>query len=248
MVAMAAQIVFLRTTGRPLDNAPLLPPALLRALGAALQVQPPSIASLRSIYKRRQTAFEHQRWARQHLGIADTSKDALEQLSGVLSTQAGEVASVDELVTHGAHWLFDQKVLIPADRTLRDLARDAFAAVERAAVRTITVAIPTDQRQACNKSLFSTRDDSTTTVLEWLKTPPRRHSPSTLNETLTKIDFLKALHVHEWDLLAIPLARQRAYAQAMAGRPPSESRRRKDISRPNCLRAADTISYLLCTD
>jgi TnpA family transposase len=228
MVAMAAQIVFLRTTGRALDNAPLLPPALLRALGGALQVQPPSIASLRSIYKRRETASEHQRWARRHLGIVDASKDMLAQLSSVLSTHAGDVASIDELVTAGAHWLYDQKVLIPADRALRDLARDAFAGIERAAVRTITAVVPVDQRQACRKALFATRGDAGMTVLEWLKTPPRRHSPSTLNETLAKIDFLKMLHVHEWDLLAIPLARQRAYAQAIAGRPPSESRRRKD--------------------
>lgn len=51
---------------------------------------------------------------------------------------------------------------------------------------------------------------------------------STLNETLNKIRFLKELQTHTWDLHKIPLARQTAYAQAMAGRPPSESRRRKD--------------------
>ena len=48
MVGMAAQIVFLRTTGRSLDNVSMLPSALLKYLGAGLGVSSPTIASLRS--------------------------------------------------------------------------------------------------------------------------------------------------------------------------------------------------------
>ncbi len=36
--------------------------------------------------------------------------------------------------------------------------------------------------------------------LEWLKTPPKRHSPSTMAETLEKIRALKELEVHAWPL------------------------------------------------
>lgn len=226
MVGLAAQLVFLRTTGRSLDKVSLLPPALLRSLGTALGVAAPTIASLRSIYKRAATAFDHQRWARAHLGFETTSKARLTDLQTILAAQAGEVAAIDELVTAGANWLFERKILIPAERTLRDLCRAAFAGVERDAIQLIKTAVPFDQRKTCRKAVFELRNG--VTVLEWLRKPPRRHSPSTLDETLEKIRFLKDLQAHTWDLHRIPLARQGAYARAIAGRPPSDSRRRKD--------------------
>ncbi len=50
------------------------------------------------------------------------------------------------------------------------------------------------------------------TNLEWLKTPPRRHAPSTLAEALSKIRSLKQLLVHQWAFDNIAFAKQQAYA------------------------------------
>ena len=47
--------------------------------------------------------------------------------------------------------------------------------------------------------------------LEWLKTPPKRHSPSTMAETLDKIRALKELGAHNWALGPIALSKQQAY-------------------------------------
>lgn len=228
MVAMASQIVFMRTTGRPLDSVALLPPSLLQHIGAMLKVVTPSIASLRSIYKRRATAFSHQRWAREHLGLESATDNTFAQLRDVLRTYAGSAVSVSELLTAAQHWLYEQRILIPGDRVLRDVAREAFAHVEQQAIRIVKKAVPAAQRETCRKVVFKTRSDQGVTVLEWLKTPPRRHSPSTLDETLKKISFLKECGADKWDFDAIPLATQQAYARAIAGRPPSESKRRKD--------------------
>ncbi len=228
LVGMATQIVFLRTTGKPLDNVARLPPALLKHLGATLGVQPPTIATLRSIYQRRQTAYEHQVWARRHLGLGEATKAKLAELKKVLLVQSGDAVSVDELVTTAAHWLYDQRIIIPADRTLRDIARDAFADVEQASIRVIRSALTSKQQALCRRELFSKRSKIGITNLEWLKTPPKRHSPTTLDETLEKIRYLKELEVHTWNLEAISLARQQAYAQAIASRPPSDSKKRKD--------------------
>lgn len=228
MVGMAAQIVFLRTTGKPLDNIARLPALLLRHLGAALGVQPPTIASLRSIYQRRETAVEHRRWARRHLGLADATQETFADLKNVLLAHANDAVSVDELVAVAAHWLFDQKIIIPADRALRDLAREAYADVEHDAVCSIKTALSSKQRSLCRQRLFSKHPTKGVTILEWLKTPPQRHSPSTLEETLEKIRYLKNLQVDTWNLEAISLARQQAYARAIAARSPSDSRRRRD--------------------
>lgn len=73
-VGVGIQLAFLRATGRPLDRFSLVPPALLRYLSQALKVAAPTIASLRAIYKRRPTLYEHQRWAREHLGLTELSR------------------------------------------------------------------------------------------------------------------------------------------------------------------------------
>jgi TnpA family transposase len=71
------------------------------------------------------------------------------------------------------------------------------------------------------------------TNLEWLRTPPRRHAPSTLAETLSKIRSLKELMVHQWALDAIAFAKQQAYAAHVQLRRPSMTlrieRNRQDL-------------------
>ncbi len=228
MVAVAAQVVFVLATGRMLDRVELLPKSLLRNLGIALGVSAPAIASLRSIYKRRETAFEHQKWARDHLGIQPASKSTSAELASVLSAQAGAVATVDELVTAGMHWLFDQKILISSERVIRDLAREAFATVEGDILKAIKAAVPAERRKACIKALFEVRQPGGGTVLEWLRTPPRKHSPSTLAETSKKIEYLKGIGAATWNLNKVTLERQKIYARAIAGRPPSDSKRLKE--------------------
>lgn len=66
----ALMLMFMRVAGRPLDGFNVLPRNLLRHTAQVLAVSPPSIASLRSIYKRRQTLFKHQRWAKTYLWAA----------------------------------------------------------------------------------------------------------------------------------------------------------------------------------
>jgi len=51
----ALMLIFMRVAGRPLDGFNVLPRNLLRHTAQVLAVSPPSIASLRSIYKRRQS-------------------------------------------------------------------------------------------------------------------------------------------------------------------------------------------------
>lgn len=68
------------------------------------------------------------------------------------------------------------------------------------------------------------------TVLEWFKTPPKRHSPSTLTETLDKITFLKDLGVHQWMLDTIPLEKQRGYAQQIQARRPAKTKELKQAT------------------
>jgi TnpA family transposase len=69
------------------------------------------------------------------------------------------------------------------------------------------------------------------TVLEWLKAPPAKHSPTTITDTLAKIRFLKDLGAHLWVLDAVPIEKQRAYAQRIQARRPAKIRELKASTR-----------------
>lgn len=79
----ALMVMFMRVAGRPLDGFNVLPRNLLKYTAGMVGVPPPSIAALRSIYKRSQTLFKHQLWAKTYLGLRD-----LEQADKVLLTDA----------------------------------------------------------------------------------------------------------------------------------------------------------------
>ncbi|MES2051499.1 MAG: DUF4158 domain-containing protein [Pseudomonadota bacterium] len=222
----AVQLVVLRATGRVLDRATYLPRSLLRSLCHSLVLGETAIASLKTIYERRATLYDHQRWARETAGINDVDEAALTELALALVELTKTAASVDDLVQAAERWLFDRRYLLPADRILRDVAREAFASTEALAMEGIKKEIPASVRKRMISGAFSPRRGRAGgTMLEWLKTPPGKHSPTTLTEVSEKITYLKTLEVDKWPLSHISTARMRAYAQAVANRSPFDSRR-----------------------
>jgi TnpA family transposase len=227
-LAAAIQLTVIRTTGRPLDRLTNVPRALLRSLCGALGIQETSIASLKTLYGRQSTLYEHQAWARQASGFTEIDEDALAKCALTLGRLAGTASSVDELVKQAEIWLFDQGRMLPGDRVLRDLARQAYLAIDEAALHTIREQVGVPGIEKAIKAVFSMRRGRTGgTVLEWLKGSPGKHGPSGLTEVTDKITFLKDLGVDRWTLDAIPNARLRAYGQAVVHRPPSETKRLK---------------------
>ncbi|RQU98415.1 hypothetical protein DF039_38250 [Burkholderia cenocepacia] len=92
---------------------------------------------------------------------------------------------------HAHHWLYGRRLLIPAERTLRDLGRAIWAEAERGLLAAIQATVSDAQLVRADAVLSTQHSTSGMTVLEWLKTPPARHSPSTITETLSKVRFLK---------------------------------------------------------
>ena len=62
-LGLALHIGFLRMSGRLLDAVRVVPPALWRHLGSELGIDAPEIASLRAMYGRGRTLFDHQQVA-----------------------------------------------------------------------------------------------------------------------------------------------------------------------------------------
>jgi TnpA family transposase len=224
----AILLLFIRNAGRPLDQVTTVPRSLLRYVGETLGVSTPTIASLRAMYQRSQTFYAHQLWVKEYLGLRDVTQEASDQLGVYLDAHANEVVSVDELVMATEHWLYRHQFLIPGERAVRDLARACYDRVEKTILAKVNAEIPASVLMDCRQAVYQPRAGNAYTILEWLKTPPERHSPTTLSETLEKISYLKKLGAGDWKFDDIPLEKQRGYAQQMQARRPAKSKEIKE--------------------
>jgi len=244
----AIQLVFLRASGHTLDHVGTLPRQLLRYVGERLSLPTPTIASLRTLYHRYKTLYDHQVWACEYLGLTSVGPDVLKGLEAWMQQDAGESLTLDELIQHALCWLYERKILIPADRTLRDLGRSIWTGIERDLLVRIKATVTEAQLVRADAVLSTQHGTSGMTVLEWLKTPPARHSPTTITETFEKIHFLKDLGTHTWTLDAIPLEKQRAYAQRIQARRPAKTRELKASTRTIELAFFLRVTLLELTD
>jgi hypothetical protein len=96
-LGLALQIGFLRMSGRLLDALRIVPAMLWRHLGEQFAAAAPDLASLRAMYRRRRTLFEHQGLACETLGFHWLSEPRRRALVRVLR---------DELARTTDHLLF----------------------------------------------------------------------------------------------------------------------------------------------
>ena len=127
----AIQLVFLRAAGHTLDQLNTLPRQLLRYIGARLGVPTPTIASLRTIYQRYKTLYEHQVWACDYLGLTRLDGDQWTGLEAWMRQDAAESLTIEELLQHAYFWLYERRILIPSTRALQDIARSIWTGIER---------------------------------------------------------------------------------------------------------------------
>ena len=192
-VGAAVQLGFLKMTGSLLQNTQIIPAKLLRHVSAQLDVPALTIASLRAIYKRPQTRYEHQWWAMELLGFSKASPKQQQGLLLHLRQEAGYAPSVDDLVARGKLWLYQHRYLILVDRTIRDIARRAMSESEDGLFRLIRDQMPPAEFRRIETAVLKLHANTGRTVLEWLQQPPRKKSLNALRERIERIDFLKGL-------------------------------------------------------
>ena len=94
----AIQLVFLRASGQTLDHVGTLPRQLLRYVSERLCLQTPTIASLRTLYHRYKTQYEHQVWACGYLGLTSIGAERWSELEAWMRQDAAESLTLDELM------------------------------------------------------------------------------------------------------------------------------------------------------
>ncbi len=240
-LGLALQMGFLRMTGRPLEAVGAVPPALWRHLGAQLQVTAPDLASLRVMYRRLSTLYEHQELAREVLGFRDGSEAQRRALLRALRDELGRTGDRERLRSFARRWLYEHRLIVPRERELRRMVLQALRRHESELSEGIRREIEPLRLAEWSATLNRPRESGTTTQT-WLWAAPAKHSTRQIEEVLARLECLYALGVDR-QLLEVPEATLRRYARRLASRPPFAGARMSEPART--LEVACFLRYCL---
>jgi TnpA family transposase len=230
-------------SGRLLDAVRIVPSALWRHLGTELDIDAPELASLRAMYGRGRTLFDHQQVACDVLGFRWMSEHQRRALVRLLGDEVLRCADRAQLLAFARRWLFEHLLLIVHDRAIRSLIAAALAQVETetaAAIRSEVAPATLDMwLQAVGKAQSSGQ-----TQQNWLWAAPAKHSTRQISEVLERIEVLCGLDVHKHMAKLSDLVVRR-YARRLASRPPSAGAKIKEPART--LEIACFLRYCLLT-
>lgn len=225
-IAALLQLGFLKLTGTKLEVVRVVPRDLLRHVSDQLGFKvAPQIASLKRLYAAERTKRRHLAWAMDRLGWSSPTNDTDRQLSSHLKEVAPGCSTVNEVLKLARLWMFQQKLLIRAERTMVERSRRIFLDCESGLYEEICKSVPEEQRDAWKAAVLSIRPGGQRTMLEWLQSAPKKKSPSTQKEQFEKVEFLKGLGVDKIELSWIPSERLKYFFRQLRRRKPSRLNR-----------------------
>jgi hypothetical protein len=136
-LGLALQIGFLRMSGRLLDALRIVPAMLWRHLGEQFAAAAPDLASLRAMYRRRRTLFEHQELACETLGFYWLSEPRRRALVRVLRDELARTTDRQRLLQFARRWLYEHQLIVLRERDLRTMIAKAIRSHEAALARGI---------------------------------------------------------------------------------------------------------------
>ena len=191
-------VCVLKMCGRPLDKLQRVPIPVLEHLSTQIGGAPPEIATLRAIYgKRRQTLFDHQQFALDTLGMTrfEITADAPRVLDALCDEVRAGVDG-DKLLAQVRVILYERRYVIPAPRTVGELAKRARQTVEHEVSVAIERAIPPATRERWLDQLFEVRADGAT-LLEFLQEPAGSLRTKDITRESEKVSALLAMKIAE---------------------------------------------------
>jgi len=222
-LAVALQIGFLKMTGTLLNSVQLIPVAALDHLGRQLWSgeSTPRIASIRALYRRRRTLFDHQEAALSVLGFRYLHDQVMPGLISSLRRVAADTFEVDALVTSARVWLFEHRYVMLPSRRLRQLAVAARRHHDAIVLAMIEATVAAEVRSEWMPRLLQMVDpDAGVSRLDWLRAGPVSKKPQGLVDHVAKVSFLKALRADRL-VLDLSLAGLRHFARPMLYRKPA---------------------------
>jgi len=221
-LGLALQIGFLRMSGRLLDAVRIVPPVLWRHLGEKFAVPAPDLASLRAMYQRGNTLYEHQQVACEALEFHWLSEQQRRALVQALRQELTRTFDRQRLLVFARRWLYDHRLIIMHERSLRSTIASATRRYEAELAKSIHAVVDDTLLDRWRTALVMLRE-SGLTQQSWLWAAPAKHSTHQIEELLERIEVLYDLRVHHY-LIDLPDDLVRRYARRLASRPPSAGR------------------------
>ncbi|ABM96848.1 putative TnpA family transposase (plasmid) [Methylibium petroleiphilum PM1] len=242
-LGLALHIGFVRMTGRPLNSVRVVPSVLLAHLGRELGIETPDLASVRALYARGRTLFDHQQLACESLGFGWMTEHQRRALVRVLRDEVAQCADRERLIVHARQWLYSHRLLVLRERDIRGLVAAALSELERTTAEAVRQSVPVSTLKRWSAVLDAPRPDGQP-CQSWLWSAPAKHSTRQIAEVLERITCLKELGVDR-ALAEINNVLVRRYARRMASRAPSVNARVKEPART--VETACFLRYCLLT-
>ena len=185
-LGLALHIGFLRMSGRLLSSFRVVPANLWRHLGNELNIDAPEIASLRAMYGRDRTLFDHQQVACTTLGFRWMSEYQRRALVRELRDEVSRCADREQLLVGARQWLYEHRLLIVHDRAIRAMIAAALKELEAETGAAIRAAVPPTTRERWCALVTEFRSDGQTQQ-SWLWAAPAKHSTRQISEVLERI-------------------------------------------------------------
>jgi TnpA family transposase len=217
-LGLALQVCFIRMTGRTLHSTEMLSGEILSTLAEQLGLVPPMLASMRSLYGRRQTRYDHCKRAIEILGMRKPTGGVIRQLAAFLTVEASLALDSKRLQFSAMNWLHGRGYLLPSERKLSNLVTAARDRIETKAIWEITQKVPLEVRTAWIEQL-TIRSVGKGTLFDELCSTPKGRGISLLESQASKIVSLKSMHAHDLDITCLSPALLAHYANRVSARP-----------------------------
>ncbi|MFJ3319037.1 Tn3 family transposase [Herbaspirillum huttiense] len=244
-LALALHLGFVRMTGRTLDAYKQIPKALWTHVGEQLEIAPPDIGTLRSLYDTRpRTLVDHQQLAYQTLGFGSMTEHQRRYLVRWLKETLVGRPDTSTLLMQVKCWLYEHRILIAHDRLLKRVIAEAIRSHEAFLEKALLLSVGNATITEWGRQLPAPEGEYGS-LQQWLWAVPLKHSTVQMAELFDKIDRLYALKVTATWPIDVNETLVRYYARRCANRPPSVSKRVQSQSRK--LEAACFMRYALCS-
>ncbi|MFY9268976.1 MAG: DUF4158 domain-containing protein [Candidatus Manganitrophaceae bacterium] len=115
-LGLALHIGFLRMCWRSLNAFRIIPGNLWQHLGAKCGVEAPDLASLRGLYRRGRTLYDHQQLACRLLGFVWPTEHQHRALSRILREELVRSSERDRLMAFAREWLYERRLIMESSR------------------------------------------------------------------------------------------------------------------------------------
>jgi hypothetical protein len=217
-LGLVLHIGFLRMSGRHLSALERVPSSVLAFAGDEVGIAAPQLATLRAIYRRRITLFEHQRLAASATGIRAPNEAQLRMLTAYLRRQAETEHVREQLVIAARRWLYDHAFLIPTDRSLEQTAARAQDHALGELKAAIEAGAGNDIAAGWAVKLRAVGPNPDQTLLDWLRAPSKGFGARAKGDVQKRIEVLYSLGAERLVLPEVPIERVRQHAMRISRR------------------------------